>query len=300
MPGTRWFPDARLNWAEHALRFDGRDPGEVMIIARSETRERVALTGDELRDAVARARVGLERLGVGPGDRVAAYLPNVPEAVIGLLAAASLGATWTSCAPEFGTRSVVDRLAQVEPKVLLAVDGYRYNGRSVPRSEQVAEIRAALPSLRATVLLPYLDPGADATGCDDLGGADRGAGRARVRIGRVRPSAVRPLQLGHDRAAEADRPRPRRHPPRAPQGARPAARPRACRPVLLVQHDRLDDVELPRVGPDRRLVHRAARRIAGPSRPRKPVAHGGRGGGHVLRDVGAVPHGLPAPGPSAA
>ncbi len=158
MPGTRWFPDARLNWAEHALRFDGRDPGEVVIIARSETRERIALTGNELRDAVARARVGLERLGVGPGDRVAAYLPNVPEALIGLLAAASLGATWTSCAPEFGTRSVVDRLAQVEPKVLLAVDGYRYNGRGVARGEQVAEIRAALPSLRATVLVPYLDP----------------------------------------------------------------------------------------------------------------------------------------------
>jgi acetoacetyl-CoA synthetase len=171
MPGARWFPDARLNWAEHALRFDGRDPGEVVVIARSETRERVALTGDELRDAVARARIGLERLGVGPGDRVAAYLPNVPEAVIGLLATASLGATWTSCAPEFGTRSVVDRLAQVEPKVLLAVDGYRYNGRGVARGEQLAEIREALPSLRATVLVPYLDPEAaapDATSWTEL------------------------------------------------------------------------------------------------------------------------------------
>ncbi len=146
-------------------------PSEVVVIGRSETRERVALTGDELRDAVARARVGLARLGVGPGDRVAAYLPNVPEAVIGLLATASLGATWTSCAPEFGTRSVVDRLAQVEPKVLLAVDGYRYNGRGVARGEQLAEIRAALPSLRATVLLPYLDPEAaapDATSWAEL------------------------------------------------------------------------------------------------------------------------------------
>ncbi|HEX2884492.1 MAG TPA: acetoacetate--CoA ligase [Candidatus Limnocylindria bacterium] len=158
MPGARWFPHARLNWAEHALRLDGRDGDEIVLVARSETRGRVTLTADQLRDRVARTRAGLQRLGVGPGDRVAAYLPNVPEAVVGLLASASLGAIWSSCAPEFGTRSVVDRFSQIEPSILLAVDGYRYGGRAVDRVDEVAAIRAALPSLRATVVLPYLEP----------------------------------------------------------------------------------------------------------------------------------------------
>jgi acetoacetyl-CoA synthetase len=107
---------------------------------------------------VGRVQAGLRRLGIGPGDRVAAYLPNVPEAVVALLATAGLGAIWTSCAPEFGVRSVVDRLAQVEPRVLLAVDGYRYGSNAVDRREELAAIRRALPSLEATVLLPYLDP----------------------------------------------------------------------------------------------------------------------------------------------
>ena len=156
MPGARWFPRARLNWAEHCLRLDGRARDDVVVVARSQTRDRTALTADELRDGVARARAGLMRLGVGPGDRVAAYLPNVPEAVVGLLATASLGAIWSSCAPEFGTRSVVDRLGQIEPKVLLTIDGYRYGEREIDRTDEVAAIRDALPSLAATVVLPYL------------------------------------------------------------------------------------------------------------------------------------------------
>jgi acetoacetyl-CoA synthetase len=166
MPGARWFPGARLNWAQHCLRLEGRAGNEVVLAARSQTRERVTMTADELRDAVGRVRAGLERLGVGSGDRVAAYLPNVPEAVIGLLATASLGATWSSCAPEFGTRSVVDRLSQIEPKVLLTIDGYRYGEREVDRTDEVAAIRAALPSLEATVVLPYLRT--DASGVGDV------------------------------------------------------------------------------------------------------------------------------------
>ena len=158
MPGARWFPDARLNWAQHCLRLEGRAGGDVVLVARSQTRDRVTLTADELRDAVARARAGLARLGIGPGDRVAAYLPNVPEAVVALLATASLGAIWSSCAPEFGTRSVVDRLSQIQPKVLLTIDGYRYGEREVDRRTEVAAIRASLPSLEATVVLPYLRP----------------------------------------------------------------------------------------------------------------------------------------------
>jgi acetoacetyl-CoA synthetase len=162
MPGASWFPGAQLNYAEHLLArgLDGRDD-EVVLVGRSQTRERVTLTGRQLREAVGRAQAGLRRLGIGPGDRVAAYLPNVPEAVIGLLATAGLGATWTSCAPEFGVRSVVDRLAQVEPRLLMAVDGYRYGSAAVDRRAEVAAIRAELPSLAATVVLPYLEPGGE-------------------------------------------------------------------------------------------------------------------------------------------
>ncbi len=184
MPGARWFPEARLNWAEQCLRLVGRRDDETVVIARSQTRGRITLTAAELREAVARASSGLAQLGVGPGDRVAAYLPNVPEAVIGLLASASLGATWTSCAPEFGVRSVVDRFGQVEPKVLLTIDGYRYGERIIDRTDEVAAIRRALPSLSATVVLPYLDPSVervpDAIGWEELTAEPAAAGFASV------------------------------------------------------------------------------------------------------------------------
>ncbi len=162
MPGARWFPGALLNYAEHALRMPDRADDEVVLVGRSQTRAPVELTAAEVRDAVARCRAGLERLGVRPGDRVAAYLPNVPEAIVALLAAASLGATWSSCAPEFGVRAVIDRFAQIEPRVLLSIDGYRYGDKPIDRRAELAEIRAALPSIASTVLLPYLDPGAAA------------------------------------------------------------------------------------------------------------------------------------------
>jgi acetoacetyl-CoA synthetase len=158
MPGARWYPGATLNWAEHALRMRERRDDDVVVIARSECRDEQTLTVAELRDAVARARAGLLRLGVGSGDRVAAYLPNLPETVVALLATASIGAIWSSCTPEFGTRSVIDRLGQIDPVVLLTIDGYRYAGRTIDRSAEVEAIRAALPSLRATVMLPYLEP----------------------------------------------------------------------------------------------------------------------------------------------
>jgi acetoacetyl-CoA synthetase len=163
MPGARWFPGASLNYAEHALRMPGRADGDVVVVARSQTRGPSELTAAELRDAVARCRAGLARLGVRRGDRVAAFLPNVPEAIVGLLATASLGATWSSCAPEFGVRAVIDRFGQIEPKVLLAVDGYRYGDRDVDRRGELAEIQRSLPSLSATVVLPYLDPAAAAS-----------------------------------------------------------------------------------------------------------------------------------------
>jgi acetoacetyl-CoA synthetase len=156
MPGAVWFPGARLNYAEHVLRMPGVEPGEQIVTAFSQTREPTALTADELREQVRRARAGLRRLGVGEGDRVAAYTPNIPETFVLMLATASLGAVFSSCAPEFGTRSVVDRWQQIEPKVLVTVDGYRYGEKAVDRAEEVAAIRAALPSLTAVVAIDYL------------------------------------------------------------------------------------------------------------------------------------------------
>ena len=155
MPGAVWFRGARLNYAHHILRWADDAPDRVAIVARSQSRERIELTWGDLADQVARARRGLELLGVGEGDRVAAYLPNVPETIVAFLATASLGATWTSCAPEFGVQAVLDRFAQVEPKVLLAVDRYQYGRRTVSRVEELATIRAGLPSLLATVVVPY-------------------------------------------------------------------------------------------------------------------------------------------------
>ena len=157
MPGARWFPQLRLNYAEAMLALPGRADGDVVVVGRSQSRERVELTAAELREQVGRARAGLVRLGVGRGDPVAAYLPNVPETLVLLLAAASLGAVFSSCAPEFGTRSVVDRLRQIEPVLLVAVDGYRYGDKRVDRRAEVAAVRNALPGLRHTVHLPYLD-----------------------------------------------------------------------------------------------------------------------------------------------
>jgi acetoacetyl-CoA synthetase len=154
MPGAQWFPGARLNYAEHALGRD-EDADRVAVIAHSQTRPPVQLTFGELRDQVARARAGLRRLGVGPGDRVAAYLPNIPEAAVAFLATASLGAIWSSCAPEFGARAVIDRFSQVEPKVLLAVAGYRYGNRDVDRRAEVATIRAELAGVDHVVHVPY-------------------------------------------------------------------------------------------------------------------------------------------------
>jgi acetoacetyl-CoA synthetase len=162
MPGTRWFPGATLNYADHVLRMPGRADADTVVIGRSQTRGPVDLTAGELRAAVARCRAGLQRLGVGRGDRVAAFLPNLPETVVALLAAASLGAIWSSCAPEFGVRAVLDRFGQIEPKVLLVVDGYRYGDKPIDRREEVAAIRAGLPSVESTVVLPYLDPSAPA------------------------------------------------------------------------------------------------------------------------------------------
>jgi acetoacetyl-CoA synthetase len=165
MPGAQWFPGSTLNYAEHALT-DGPGRGEddlAVVFVREDGLERL-LTYGELRDLVGRVRAGLLRLGVGPGDRVVALLPNCIEALAAFLAVASLGATWSSCSPDFGTRAAHDRFAQLKPAVLLAVDGYRYGGKAFDVRERVRTLRQQIPSLTATVLVPYLDIAAQLDG----------------------------------------------------------------------------------------------------------------------------------------
>jgi acetoacetyl-CoA synthetase len=154
MPGARWFPDAELNYAEHIFR--GKADDEVALVYASELRKLSEMRWGELRERVAAVREGLVALGVSRGDRVVAYLPNGPEAVISFLATASLGAIWSSCSPDFGPGSVVDRFDQIEPKVMFCVDGYRYGGRDFDRLETIAEIAAQIPSLEQVVVVPYL------------------------------------------------------------------------------------------------------------------------------------------------
>ncbi len=157
MPGAAWFPGVRLNYAEAMLQMPGRSDDDVVVIGRSQSRTEVRLTAAELRDQVARARRGLQRFGVKPGDRVAAYAPNIPETLVLMLASASLGAVFSSCAPEFGVQSVIDRWRQIRPTLLLAVDGYRYGAKAVDRRAEVEAIRARLPSVHTVVWLPYLE-----------------------------------------------------------------------------------------------------------------------------------------------
>ncbi len=154
MPGAEWFAGARLNYAEHMLG-DAGDGGAVAVVARSQTRGPLELTFANLREQVAAARSGLQALGVGPGDRVVGYLPNIPETLIAFLATASLGAIWAACPPEFGPRSVIDRFAMLEPKVMLAVAGYCYGERTIDRRAEVAQLRAALPTLEHLIAVPY-------------------------------------------------------------------------------------------------------------------------------------------------
>ena len=224
MPGARWFEGAQLNYAEHVLRLRRRRPDGDRGRAGGR-RRRGDHVGVSCAAPVGALAASLRDMGVERGDRVAAYLPNIPEAVIAMLAVTSLGAIWAACAPDFGTQSVIDRFAQLSPKVLFAVRRLPL-WRPRPRSPAggVASSQAALPTVEHTVRR---------SGPNALPGTvrferPRGAGaRAGVRARPVRPSAVDPLLLGHDRHPEGHRPGPRRHPRRAPQVARAVPRPPA-------------------------------------------------------------------------
>jgi acetoacetyl-CoA synthetase len=155
MPGAEWFPGARVSYAEHIFR--DRADDELAIQHASEVRPLSAWTWGELRAQTAAIAAGLRALGVVEGDRVAAFMPNIPETVAAFLACASIGAVWSSAAPEFGARSVIDRFAQIEPKVLLTVDGYRYGGKDFDKRAVVAGIATEMPSLERVVTFGYLD-----------------------------------------------------------------------------------------------------------------------------------------------
>jgi acetoacetyl-CoA synthetase len=179
MPGARWFEGAQLNYAEHIFR--NRDDSAVALQHQAEDGELGQISWGELRSRVAAMAAALRELGVGRGDRVVAYLPNSPGALIAFLASASLGAIWSSCSPDFGARSVIDRFAQIEPKVLFAVDGYHYAGKDFDRMDVVAGLEREMPSLERTVLIPYLDRDADPARLEkgvrwrDLEDSERGA-----------------------------------------------------------------------------------------------------------------------------
>lgn len=168
--GPRWFDGARLNFAENLLRFTGPAPA---IIARDERGQRREISRDALTTEVARAAAALRQLGVGPGDRVAGFLPNIPEAVVAMLAAASVGAVWSSCSPDFGAKGVLDRFGQIAPKVLVVADGYQYAGKAIDCLARAAEIAAAIGSVRLVVVVPFLADDVAPSALTTIGAAER-------------------------------------------------------------------------------------------------------------------------------
>jgi acetoacetyl-CoA synthetase len=163
MPGAAWFRGSRVNYAEHVLRYEGRAaPGEAALVHSSELRPLARTLWHELGAAVRTLATALRALGVQPGDRVVAYMPNIPETVIAMLATTAIGGVWSSAAPEFGARTVIDRFAQIEPKVLFAADGYRFGGKVFDRAGEIRAALAELPTVEHVVWLPYLDPASQA------------------------------------------------------------------------------------------------------------------------------------------
>ncbi len=156
MPGAEWCPGGRLNYAQHALAHER--PGEEALLYLSERRPLASLSWTDFARQVRVLATRMRSLGIAPGDRVVAYLPNVPEAMIAMYATASIGAVWSSCGPDFGTRGVLDRYSQLRPKLLFCVDGYSYGGKLFDRRADIREIIGALPSLQHVIYLPYLDP----------------------------------------------------------------------------------------------------------------------------------------------
>ncbi len=273
MPGAKWFPDARLNFAENLLarsaaRVAADQAGDALVFRGEDKLER-RVSDAELVATTARVAAALENLGVATGDRVAAYIPNLPEAVIAMLAGASLGAIWSSCSPDFGVRGVLDRFGQIAPRVLFTVDGYWYNGKPLSILPKVAEIVAQLPSVERVVVIPYLQQSTGSPG--DLTGV-RGAIGWDAFLAPHAPAAIEFAQLPFD------------HPLYILYSSGTTGEPKCIvhgaggtllqhlkehllhgdvrdgRPAVLLHDLRLDDVELAGVGPRRRGDAAAVRR----------------------------------------
>ncbi len=174
MPGAAWFPDARLNFAENLLARRASGDADDALVFRGEDKLARRVSHAELIAATSRVAAALKAHGIGIGDRIAAYLPNVPEAIVAMLGASSLGAIWSSCSPDFGVQGVLDRFGQIEPRVLFTVDGYWYNGKALPILDKVAEIVARLPTVERVVVIPYLEL---------TGQGPQDAGRVRDAVG---------------------------------------------------------------------------------------------------------------------
>ena len=291
MPGAVWFEDTRLNFAENLLARDDDHPALVFCNERGTRREL------SYRAAARRGRAGwlraLRELGIGPGDRVAGFVPNLPEAVIAMLATTSLGAAWTSCSPDFGINGVLDRFGQVAPRVLFTADGYFYNGKTIDSLAPVRGVLEQLPSVERVVVIPYVERGA----------RPRWPARRRLRSA----TSAAPGAAPGFRRVPFDTPLfvmyssgttgvPKcivhgvgRHAAAASQGAPAAHRPHARRPPVLLHDLRLDDVELAGERPRHRLHGGAVRGLAVRAGPRRALAPGRARARHGLRHQPEVP-----------
>ena len=228
MPGAQWFPEARLNFAENLL--TRRDDSEA-IVSWDENGKQTRLTRDELFQATARCAAGLRAAGIVKGDRVAAYLPNIPQTVIVMLAAASIGAVFSSCSPDFGVQGVVDRFGQIEPKILFVTDGYWYNGKPVAILEKCAEVASRLTSVEKVVVVPFLDPAPEIEAIHKrtmLARVSRTNSIGRdpgIRASAFQSSALHLVFLGHDWRAEVVSAQCGRHALATPEGTSTSLRP---------------------------------------------------------------------------
>ncbi len=250
--GPRWFPGARLNFAENLLRY--RDAQPALVFWNEQGRQR-ELSYAELHEEVARVAAALRQQGIVPGDRVAGFMPNLPETVIAMLATTSLGAVWSSCSPDFGANGVLDRFGQIRPRVLFCADGYRYAGKEIDSLARVREVRDKIPEIERVVVVPYLRPTAG-NQCDQgrgpLGSTAPRPSRpesTRAASLRIRPPGLHHVFVGNHRAAQVHGARRRWHAAPASQGTGAAHRSPARGPHLLLHHLRLDDVELAGIEP---------------------------------------------------
>ena len=245
MPGAKWFEGARLNFAENLLRF--RDE-QTAIVFYGEDRIRRELSYKALFSEVNEVAAALKALGVTTGDRVAGFMPNLPETIVAMLAATSLGATWSSCSPDFGIKGVLDRFGQIKPRVLFTADGYWFKGKRIDSLDRVRKILEQIDSVEKVVVVPYAQAAPDLSGIPNGIRFPRIQGQkscaSGIHAAALRPSAVHHVLIRHDRPSQMHGPERRRHPAASDEGTPAAHGPETGGHHLLFHHLWLDDVEL--------------------------------------------------------